>query len=120
MNLEIIIPSDEPVRLLSAVTEELDYRRLTATYSRLAQREAMEQKISTEEGNLLRVNRSIQAEGVFAMIKEDMNFRRFLTRGNSNVMVEWYLVSMAYNLLKLHHKVQTGRLGTHLVVPTVA
>ena len=120
MNLEIIIPSDEPVRLLSAVTEELDYRRLTATYSRLAQREAMEQKISTEEGILLRVNRSIQAEGVFAMIKEDMNFRRFLTRGNSNVMVEWYLVSMAYNLLKLHHKAQTGRLGRHLVVPTVA
>lgn len=35
MNLEIIIPSDEPVRLLNAVTEELDYRRLTATYSRL-------------------------------------------------------------------------------------
>ncbi len=35
MNLEIMIPSDEPVRLLSAVTEELDYRRLTATYSRL-------------------------------------------------------------------------------------
>ena len=34
MNLEIIIPSDEPVRLLSAVTEELDYSRLTATYSR--------------------------------------------------------------------------------------
>ena len=62
----------------------------------------------------------LQAEGVFAMIKEDMNFRRFLTRGNSNVMVEWYLVSMAYNLLKLHHKIQTGRLGRHLVVPTVA
>ena len=35
MNLEIIIPSDEPVRLLSAVAEELDYRKLTATYSRL-------------------------------------------------------------------------------------
>jgi len=33
MNLEIIIPSDEPVRLLSAVLEELDYRELTATYS---------------------------------------------------------------------------------------
>ena len=39
MNLEIIIPSDEPVRLLSAVTEELDYRRLTATYSRLGRNE---------------------------------------------------------------------------------
>lgn len=34
--------------------------------------------------------------------------------------LEWYLVSMAYNLLKLHHKAQTGRLGKHLVVPTVA
>ena len=34
INLEIIIPSDEPVRLLSAVLEELDYRKLTATYSR--------------------------------------------------------------------------------------
>ena len=86
----------------------------------IQQREAMERKISTEEGILLRVNRSIQSEGVFAMIKEDMNFRRFMTRGNANVMVEWYLVSMAYNLLKLHHKIQTGRVGTHLVVPTVA
>ena len=35
MNLEIIIPSDEPVRLLNAVTEELNYSRLAATYSRL-------------------------------------------------------------------------------------
>ena len=31
MNLEIIIPSDEPVRLLSAVAEELDYSRQTRT-----------------------------------------------------------------------------------------
>ena len=72
------------------------------------------EKISTNEGILLRVNRSIQAEGVFAMIKEDMKFRRFLTRGKANIMVEWYLVSMAYNILKLHHKIQTGRLGNHL------
>ena len=35
LNIEKIIPSDEPVRLLSAVLEELDYRKLTATYSRL-------------------------------------------------------------------------------------
>ena len=61
-----------------------------------------------------------QAEGVFAMIKEDMNFRRFLTRGKANVTVEWYLVSMAYNILKLHHKIQKGRLGTHLITPKTA
>ena len=39
MNLEIIIPSDESVRLLNAVTEELDYSRLAATYSRLGRNE---------------------------------------------------------------------------------
>ena len=80
----------------------------------------MEEKISTEEGILLRINRSIQAEGVFAMIKEDMNFRRFMLRGKKNVNVEWHLVSMAYNVLKLHHKIQSGRWGTHLIVPKVA
>lgn len=95
-------------------------KRLNVSKYFAAQREAMEGKISTEEGILLRVNRSIQAEGVFSMIKQDMNFRRFMTRGSRNVAVEWNLLSIAYNLLKLHHKIQTGRLGTHLVVPKAA
>ena len=95
-------------------------KRLNVSKYFTEQRKRMEEKISTEEGILLRLNRSIQAEGVFAMIKEDMNFRRFMTRGKKNVTVEWHLVSMAYNILKLHHKIQTGRLGTHLVVPRTA
>lgn len=95
-------------------------KRLNVSKYFTAQREAMEEKISTEEGILLRVNRSIQAEGVFSMIKQDMNFRRFMTRGSRNEAVEWHLLSIAYNLLKLHHKIQTGRLGTHLVVPKTA
>ena len=82
-----------------------------------AQREAMEERINTKQGKLLRVNRSIQAEGVFAMVKEDMNFRRFMLRGSVKVEVEWTILSLAYNLLKLHHKLQNGRLGTGLVIP---
>lgn len=66
---------------------------------------------------IIRVNRSIQAEGVFAMVKEDMNFRKFMLRGSVKVEVEWMLLSLAYNILKLHHKAQKGRLGTGLVVP---
>ena len=81
------------------------------------QREAMEERINTVEGKLIRVNRSIQAEGVFAMVKEDMGFRRFLLRSAVKVEVEWTLLSLAYNVLKLHHKIQTGRLGTGLIVP---
>lgn len=39
MDIEVMIPSDEPVRLLSAVTEELNYEKLTATYSQLGRNE---------------------------------------------------------------------------------
>ena len=95
-------------------------KRLNVSKYFIAQREAMAEKISTKEGILLRINRSIQSEGVFAMIKEDMNFRRFLTRGKANVTVEWNLVSMAYNILKLHNKIQNGRLGRHLIIPKTA
>ena len=31
---------------------------------------------------------------------------------------EWAILTMEYNILKLYHKIQTGRLGTHLAVPT--
>ena len=81
------------------------------------QREEMEAKISTERGQLLRVNRSIQAEGTFAYIKQDLDFRRFLLRGNVKVAAEWLLFSLALNILRLHHKIQNGRLGSGLMVP---
>jgi transposase len=84
------------------------------------QREKMEEKINTEEGIRLRVNRSIQAEGVFAFIKEDMDFRRFMLRGTIHVAAEWMLLSFAYNFWKLHHKIQNGRLGDHLKNPKAA
>ena len=74
----------------------------------------MEAKISTDEGKMLRMNRSIQAEGVFAYTKTDLEFRRFMTRGTAKVGAEWTLLAMAYNILRLHHKAQNNRLGTHL------
>lgn len=81
------------------------------------QREAMEKKITSLAGKLLRVNRSIQAEGTFAYIKEDLNFRRFLLRSREKVKAEWLIFSLALNILKLHHKIQNNRLGTGLVIP---
>ena len=82
------------------------------------QREAMEAKISSTKGCLLRVNRSIQAEGNFAYVKQDLDFRRFLLRGNVKVAAEWLLFSLALNILRLHHKIQNGRLGSSLIVPS--
>ena len=95
-------------------------KRLNVSKYFAERREAMEKKINTEEGKLLRMNRSIISEGIFAMIKEDLRFRRFLTRGIKNVTAEWYLMAFAYNILKLHHRIQNGRLGTHLFEMTAA
>ena len=81
------------------------------------QREAMEQKISTPRGRLLRVNRSIRAEGNFAYVKQDLGLRRFLLRGRVKVAAEWLLFSLALNILRLHYKIQNGRLGSGLVLP---
>ena len=83
----------------------------------IEQREAMEAKISSPKGCLFRMNRSIQAEGNFAYIKHDLDFRRFLLRGNVKVAAEWLLFSLALNILKMHHKIQNKRLGSGLVVP---
>ena len=72
------------------------------------------ERITSDHGTQLRMNRSIQAEGSFANIKEDMEFRRYLYRGNANVTAQSILLAIGYNINKLHHKIQAGRTGRHL------
>ena len=60
------------------------------------------------------MNRSIQSEGAFGVIKQDYNFRQFLLRGSKKVTTEILLVAMAYNANKLHSKIQQNRTGTQL------
>ena len=67
--------------------------------------------ITTKEGIRLRINRSIQVEGAFAVIKQDYGFRRFLMRGNKKVRIELLIMSFAYNVNKLHNKTLHGRNG---------
>ena len=71
-------------------------------------------RITSEYGTQLRMNRSIQAEGSFAVIKEDMNFRRYLYRGKENALAQSILLAIAYDINKLHFKIQGGRTGQHL------
>ncbi|MPM61154.1 IS1182 family transposase ISCpe5 [bioreactor metagenome] len=72
------------------------------------------ERIVVEEGCELRMNRSIQAEGSFGELKQDMGFRRFLCKGKQNVLAESILLAIAHNINKLHNKIQSGRTGTHL------
>ena len=72
------------------------------------------ERILSDDGILFRTNRSIQAEGSFGDLKQDMSFRRYLSKGTSNVLAESILLAMARNINKLHNKIQKGKTGTHL------
>ena len=72
------------------------------------------ERILSNDGILFRINRRIQAEGSFGDLKQDMQFRKYLSKGTSNVLAESTLLAMARNINKLHNKIQKGKTGTHL------
>ena len=80
----------------------------------IRQRAESLKRITSEEGIVLRMNRSIQSEGAFGVIKENYGFRQFLLRGNRKVTTEIFLIAMAYNINKLHAKKQQKRTKTQL------
>lgn len=95
-------PLDERTKTLQVAKTFLKYRQ-----------EDLE-RILSEEGILFRTNRSIQAEGSFGDLKQDMQFRRYLSKGTTNVLAESTLLAMARNINKLHNKIQKDRTGNHL------
>ena len=86
----------------------------------ITKRKQSQNNITSDFGILARMNRSIQVEGAFGVIKENHNFRRFLTRGKKNVKVEFTLLALAYNLNKLHNKIQQNRLGVTFYTKAIA
>ncbi|URZ02382.1 hypothetical protein CLAUR_023790 [Clostridium felsineum] len=60
------------------------------------------------------MNRSIQVEGAFGVLKNDYEFKRFLTRGKSSVKTEFILLCFGYNINKLNLKIQNERTQKYL------
>jgi hypothetical protein len=85
-------------------TRSKDNRQLQVSKDFLALRQASLERITSDLGKTLRLNRSIQSEGAFGVLKQDHGFRRFLRRGEANVLTEVFLYAMAYNIGKLHNK----------------
>ena len=84
------------------------------------QRARSRQNITSPKGILLRINRSIQVEGAFGVLKENHGFRRFLLRGKQNVRTEFLFLAIGYNLNKLHSKREQQRCGQLLHEKKVA
>lgn len=89
-------------------------KRLYISKSFLEKRQESYENILSEKGIQYRMNRSIQVEGAFGVLKNDYEFQRFLLRGRTKVKLEILLLSMGYNLNKLHAKIQNERTGSHL------
>ena len=95
-------------------------KRLQVSKTFLRQRADAHARITADEGINLRLNRSIQVEGAFGVLKQDMSFRRFLLRGRVKVHIEVLLLCFAYNVKKFHNKIQSGRCGDFLHFPKFA
>ena len=81
--------------------------RINAELSSMHQ-EVLE-NLQSIHGALLRMNRSIQAEGTFGIIKYDRWYKRIVRRGLESVRLELFLVSIGHNLYKFHNKQKRQR-----------
>jgi transposase len=80
----------------------------------IEKRQESYENIMSETGVQYRMNRSIQVEGAFGVLKNDYEFQRFLLRGKTKVKLEILLLCFGYNINKLHAKIQNGRTESHL------
>ena len=95
--------------LKPSCTKAAGNKKMEVSKAFVALRGESQANITSNQGILLRMNRSIQVEGAFGVLKEDHGFRRFLLRGKKNVRTEFLLMCLGYNINKLHNKIQQDR-----------
>lgn len=62
------------------------------------------ENLESIHGALLRMNRSIQAEGTFGVMKNDRWYKRIVRRSIKSIQLEVILISIGQNLYKFHNK----------------
>ena len=105
------------VRVLAAMGRERHGRRVRDLEKKTdppepvpdaAWAERMAHRTATKAGRARYKLRQQTVEPVFGIIKAALGFRSFRLRGMAGAALEWTLVTLAYNLRRLH------RLGAHL------
>ena len=89
-------------------------RKIGISKTMARQKAEATKRITTEEGILLRMNRSIQVEGAFGVIKQDRDFRRFFVRSKDKTETQFFLLAFAFNIKKLRNRTLDERLGMDL------
>ena len=76
-----------------------------------------ERNLCSPKGIEIRVNRSIQVEGVFGITKQDYGYVRTRRRGIEKVSTEIMLNSLGLNIAKLFRFYDTGKLNAFWTAP---
>lgn len=105
------IERDGRIRVYAAVEKTSHHRRVSDLERRddppppppeAGVLERMRHRLRTKAGRAIYRLRQQTVEPVFGIIKEAMGFRRFQLRGEEKAALEWTLVTLAYNLRRLH------------------
>ena len=88
-------------------------KRMGVSKKFISLRQESYENITSKLGIQYRINRSIQVEGAFGVLKNDYEFQRFLLRGKTKVKLEILLLCFGYNINKLHAKIQNDRTQNH-------
>lgn len=76
-------------------------RRIYINRKLNALKEKAREKLTSEQGVLLRKQRCIEVETAFGDIKGNLGMRRFSLKGLDKTTIEWGLISLAHNMRKL-------------------
>lgn len=82
-------------------TRSVGNRRIRMSFRLKELREKARCHLLSKQGKILRSKRPVEAESVFARLKHNWGFRRFLLRGKEKVKVEWGLICIAHNFAKM-------------------
>lgn len=77
-------------------------KTINLSVKNLEQRNEIRELLTAEEGQKVYSRRKIDVEPVFGQIKHNRGFRRFMLKGLSKTNIEWGLLCVAHNLLKLN------------------
>ncbi len=89
-------------------------RKVKISHTFARQKREATNRITTDYGIQLRINRSIQVEGAFGVLKQNYGFRRFLMRGKRKTETQFFLLAIAFDIQKLCNRLASGRFNTFL------
>lgn len=92
--------------LKSQCTKAKGNRMIQVSFQLREFRRQARENLTSQPGQQLRAQRSVEVETVFGHLKHNMGFRRFHLRHHAKVTIEWSILCIAHNMRKLQQKMK--------------